>query len=392
MKGNYAVVLAAGRGVRMKANINKMFVPLAGKAVLEHTLSAFADTDCFEKIIIVCRASEQKLVREIAEDLFEEGQFMIVPGGKTRQDSVECGLNALPEDAEIVAVHDGARCFVRPELIQECVQSAIDFGSGVAGKHAVDTVKIASPEGRITDTIDRRKVVLVETPQVFQVHILKRAFAQAKKDGFVGTDESSLVERIGVTPRLVESVRSNFKLTNPLDLEQGRLYLMGDGESRVGNGLDVHKLVHGRDLILGGVKIDYERGLEAHSDGDVLVHAIIDAMLGAAGLPDIGELFPDTDALYKGADSVELLSRVGQALYKDGYAIGNIDATLIMQEPKISRFKERMKQNIAAALKISLTRINIKATTTEKLGAFGRGEGIGAEAVCILTKNACMIY
>ncbi len=391
MKGIYAIILAAGKGVRMKAKINKMFMPLAGKVVLEHTLSAFKEADCFEGIIVVCRGEERDLVKKIARSIFDSG-VVIVSGGETRQDSVENGLKALPKNARIVAVHDGARCLVQPELIEQCVKSAIEYGSGVAGKRAVDTVKIATKDGEIAGTIDRSKVVLVETPQVFQADVLKKAFEAAKKDGFLGTDESSLVERIGITPRLVESDRCNFKLTNPLDLEQGRLYLMGGAESRVGNGFDVHKLVEGRDLILGGVKIDYGRGLEAHSDGDVLAHAIIDAMLGAAGLPDIGELFPDTDSLYEGADSLELLAKVGQGLSDAGYAIGNIDATLIMQEPKVSPYKAKMRQNIAEALHVKISRINIKATTTEKLGAFGRGEGIGAEAVCILTKDAYVVY
>lgn len=387
----YAVILAAGRGVRMKAKINKMFVHLAGRVVLSHTLDAFVQAGCFGGIIIVCRPSERQLVARLVEDVAQL-PITLVDGGPTRQDSVKNGLAALPEDADIVAVHDGARCFVSPELIRACVESALTCGSGVAGKHAVDTVKIAAPDGSIQKTIDRTQVVLVETPQVFPVATLREAFAAAEESGFVGTDESSLVERLGITPRLVESEGFNSKLTNPIDLEQGKLYLSGAEETRIGNGFDAHRLAEGRDLILGGVKIDYPLGLEAHSDGDVLVHAIIDAMLGAAGLPDIGELFPDNDDTYKDIDSLKLLARAAEELYSMGYSIGNIDATLIMQRPRIGQYKEAMRRNIARVLGTQLSRVNIKATTTERLGAFGRGEGIGAEAVCILRKHRCLVY
>ena len=217
----------------------------------------------------------------------------------------------------------------------------------------------------------------MQTPQGFRFGLLKEAFEKAMAEGFYGTDDASLVERLGHAVAIVPGEYTNIKITTPEDLTM---------EMRIGTGYDVHKLVEERDLILGGVNIPYEKGLLGHSDADVLTHALMDALLGAAALGDIGKLFPDNDDSFKGISSIELLKRVKSALDDKGYSLGNADVTVICQKPKLAGYIDEMRKNIAQALDTDVDRISIKATTTEKLGFTGRGEGIAAEAVCILNR------
>ena len=217
--------------------------------------------------------------------------------------------------------------------------------------------------------------MIVQTPQGFRFDLLMNAYEKAYADGYYGTDDASLVERIGVHPALVEGSYANIKLTTREDLPS---------VTRIGKGFDVHRLVEERKCIIGGVDIPNKKGLLGHSDADVLTHAIMDALLGAAALGDIGRIFPDSDEQFKDADSIKMLEQVGYMIREKGYGISNIDATVICERPKISPYVEEMIENIAKALKIDSDRINIKGTTTEKLGFTGRKEGIAAEAVCIL--------
>lgn len=217
----------------------------------------------------------------------------------------------------------------------------------------------------------------MQTPQGFDTAAIKAAYEAAYAEGFYGTDDAGIAERAGLEIRIVPGSYDNIKITTREDLSM---------ETRVGTGYDVHRLEEGRKLILGGVDIPFERGLLGHSDADVLVHAIMDALLGAAALGDIGKLFPDTDDRYKGISSIELLKNVREAIENAGYSICNIDATLIAQKPRIAPYIEDMRTNIAAALSIEKDRVSVKATTTEKLGFTGRQEGMEAQAVCILNR------
>lgn len=387
-KKAYAIILAAGQGRRVGANINKVFLSIAGKTVLEHTFSAFRRAACFDGIIIVCKSGERRYVERLAASVFQRG-YTLVFGGPERQDSVQNALAVIPEDVSIIAVHDGARCLVHPSFINKCVKSAVRYGSGVAGKRATDTVKTLSGD-EITQTLNRDHIALVETPQVFRAELLRRAYRAAAQDGFRGTDDASLVERLGVRPRLVVTHRTNLKITQRSDFRLGEYYLMNDSSFRVGHGYDAHRFTAGRPLVLGGVAIPWEQGLDGHSDADVLIHAIIDALLGAAGLPDIGSVFPDTDERFRGASSIALLEDAGKMLRQQGYIPGNIDATLVMQQPKIGPYRAEMARNIADALGIADERVNVKATTTEGMGFAGRGEGAAAHAVCMLTRTPAM--
>lgn len=381
----YVILLAAGKGLRAGLKQNKMFAQLAGRTPLEYSLRACKKAGCFENAVIVCQECEMQKARRIAGRLFPHAIYAV--GGVTRQESAYAGLRALPADADIVAIHDGARCFITPELIVRCVQSCEVYGSGVAGRRCTDTVKTIDAADYFVHTLNRDEIILVETPQVFRRAEIAEAYEAAFRDGFTGTDDAGLMERIGKPVRLVESREENFKLTIPHDFIRGERQLWESRQMRVGQGYDIHALVPGRRLILGGVEIPHEKGLLGHSDADALTHALIDALLGAAALGDIGEWFPDTDPAYQGADSMLLLEQVREALEEKFWEILNIDATIFAEKPKLSPYKEGIRQNIAEALNLSLEQVNIKAKTAEKFGAVGGGEAIAAAVSCALRKR-----
>lgn len=381
----YVILLAAGKGLRAGLKQNKMFAQLAGRTLLEYSLRACKKAGCFENAVIVCQECEMQKARRIAGRLFPHAIYAV--GGVTRQESAYAGLRALPADADIVAIHDGARCFITPELIVRCVQSCEVYGSGVAGRRCTDTVKTIDAADYFVHTLNRDEIILVETPQVFRRAEIAEAYEAAVRDGFTGTDDAGLMERIGKPVRLVESREENFKLTIPHDFIRGERQLWESRQMRVGQGYDIHALVPGRRLILGGVEIPHEKGLSGHSDADALTHALIDALLGAAALGDIGEWFPDTDPAYQGADSMLLLEQVREALEDKFWEILNIDATIFAEKPKLSPYKEGIRQNIAEALNLSLEQVNIKAKTAEKFGAVGGGEAIAAAVSCALRKR-----
>ena len=381
----YVILLAAGKGLRAGLKQNKMFAQLAGRTPLEYSLRACKKAGCFENAVIVCQECEMQKARRIAGRLFPHAIYAV--GGVTRQESAYAGLRALPADADIVAIHDGARCFITPELIVRCVQSCEIYGSGVAGRRCTDTVKTIDAADYFVHTLNRDEIILVETPQVFRRAEIAEAYEAAFRDGFTGTDDAGLMERIGKPVRLVESREENFKLTIPHDFIRGERQLWESRQMRVGQGYDIHALVPGRRLILGGVEIPHEKGLSGHSDADALTHALIDALLGAAALGDIGEWFPDTDPAYQGADSMLLLEQVRETLEDKFWEILNIDATIFAEKPKLSPYKEGIRQNIAEALNLSLEQVNIKAKTAEKFGAVGGGEAIAAAVSCALRKR-----
>ena len=376
----YAIIAAAGQSLRMGIpNKNKVFITLSGKSVLELTLRSFVESGCFDGIAIVTQKKDRSLAKNTAA-LFPEMLFYFADGGETRQDSVLNAIHVLPKDARIIAVQDAARCFTDKDLIIRCIESAEEYGSGVACRMSTDTVKLV--EGNeIRETLDRSHIALAQTPQVFSAELLIKAHEQAKLDGFIGTDDAQLVERLGVKPILVESSKENFKLTYRSDIKKGENMIGQKNAFRIGNGIDIHAFAEGRKLILGGVEVESEKGLLGHSDADVLIHAVMDALLGAAGLPDIGQQFPDKDERYRGISSMILLGHTMEKLTDAGFMPSNIDATLILQAPKIAKYIPQMKENIE---NICHCPVNIKATTPEWLGYIGRGEGAEAHAVCMI--------
>ena len=270
-------------------------------------------------------------------------------------------------------MHDAARPFVSEAVINAVIEGTADFGAAIPTVPAKDTIR--QVDGTGSRTLQRETLACVQTPQGFRISLLKHAFEKAQAEGFLGTDDASLVERMGINISMVQGEDANRKITTREDLET---------EMRIGTGYDVHRLVEGRPLVLCGEQIPYEKGLLGHSDADVALHALMDAMLGAAGLGDIGKHFPDTDERYRGISSMKLLQKTAELLREAGYFLGNADITIIAQRPKIAGYIPKMRANIAEIMNCDENKINIKGTTTEILGFVGREEGIASEAVCIL--------
>ena len=371
----FVIIGAAGSGKRMGAPVPKQFLKINGKTILEETVQKFKDSSIVDDITVVTSAEYVSL----CEKLFCGGGVCVVAGGKERQDSIGNALDSLKErgvsDYDIVLVHDGVRPYCSQELIQRVAKDAAEKGAVIAAVPPKDTIRHIS-EG----TLDRSKLYNVQTPQGFTASILQEAYGKAKEDGFYGTDDAGLVERIGISVSITEGESTNIKITTPEDLKM---------ENRIGTGFDVHRLTEGRKLILGGVDIPFEKGLDGHSDADVLVHALMDALLGACAMGDIGKLFPDTDDSFKGISSLKLLKKVREVLTERGFTLVNCDMTLICQRPKLAPYIDQMRQNIADVLETDVNRVSIKATTTEKLGFAGRGEGICCEAVALLQCRGC---
>ena len=381
--GNYAVVVAAGRGVRMGAAVNKVLLPLCGEPVIRHAVRAFCEADEIDGVVVVASADETEQMRAALCGL--EKVCAIVPGGSTRQESVKNGLDALPKEARIALVHDGARPLISRELIARCIRQTEDCGSAVVCTPVTDTVKVEK-DGCVVRTLDRSQLRTVQTPQCFFAGELKAAYEAAARDGVSVTDDASVMEHAGHSVHLLESSEVNFKLTTPEDLRRAE-DIIGERKfmqrlPRTGFGYDVHKLASGRRLILCGKEIPWEKGLDGHSDADVAVHALMDALLGAACLGDIGRLYPDNDPAFEGADSMKLLADVLRRVKDAGYAVVHADVTIVAQKPKLMPYMDEMCRNLENAM--AGAQVNVKATTTERLGFEGRGEGISAQAVATI--------
>ena len=381
----YAVLLAGGSGSRMGAGKNKVLLSLAGEPVICRAVNAFRGL--VDGMVVVARKEDQEAIHQALSAAGLMEHTSIVPGGDTRQDSVWNGLQALPASCDMVLIHDGARCLVDEGTIRRAMAGAEACGSGVAAIPAVDTVKQVDANERVTDTPDRAFLRAVQTPQAFAVPLIRRAHEQARQEGFLGTDDASLVERMGMSVQLTEGSRRNLKLTTPEDFAAAEAMLCPSPalpSLRIGQGYDVHRLVPDRALILCGVEVPHTLGLLGHSDADVALHALMDAMLGAMALGDIGRHFPDTDPQYKGISSLKLLEHVVSLLRDQNARVTNADITIVAQRPKLLPFVPQMRQNVASALGLPINRVNVKATTTERLAFEGREEGISAQAVCLV--------
>ena len=379
----YAIILAGGSGSRMGAGCNKVLLTLGGEPVIQRSIRAFEGL--VDGVVLVSREED---IPAMGAMLAKSGlSAVVVVGGATRQESVWNGLCALPEGVEHVLIHDGARCLVDAETIRRCKASVEVHGTGVAAVPVVDTIKQVDADGIVAATPDRSSLMAVQTPQGFRLPLIMEAHEAARQAGFTGTDDASLVERIGHPVRLTPGNRRNIKLTTPEDINMAEAFLNGGLPSlRVGQGYDVHRLIEGRELILCGVTVPHTLGLLGHSDADVALHALMDAMLGAMALGDIGKHFPDTDERYRGISSMKLLEHVVALLAEHGARVTNCDVTIVAQKPKLLPYIPQMRQNVADALSLPLDRVNVKATTTERLAFEGREEGISAQAVCMVAQ------
>jgi 2-C-methyl-D-erythritol 4-phosphate cytidylyltransferase/2-C-methyl-D-erythritol 2,4-cyclodiphosphate synthase len=382
-----AIIPAAGRGRRMGGETPKQYLPLAGRPLLWSTLAALERSPLVQALIIAVRPEDQHLAAQLAADFAKVR--CLVPGGEERSDSVRAGLAATTAADELVLVHDAVRPFVSPALIERVLAAARQWGAAIPALPVRETIK-AVEEGQVRETPPRSRLWAAQTPQGFRRSLLLEATA-APATGAPATDEAMLVEQLGHPVRVVAGEPENIKITTPEDLEWSGWWLqrraggqMPTNRMRAGQGYDVHRLEAGRALVLGGVAIPFERGLAGHSDADVLIHAIMDALLGAAGLGDIGRLFPDTDDRYRGISSLLLLKEVGARLREVGAQVLNIDATLLAQRPRIAPHVPEMIARMAAALQVEPGRLSIKATTNEGLGFVGRQEGIAAQALALI--------
>ena len=369
-----AVLLCAGHAARM--GFNKLTTPLAGRTAIERSLRALIAGGA-EKAALVVSGDTLSVAREAAERVCSDFvPYALVTGGETRGASVRAGLTAaeklaLDPEAAVVAIHDAARCLVSAETVTACYLSGEEKGSGIAAVPVTDTVFRVDGDG--VTPVPRENLWRMQTPQTF---LLAPILAAYREGTLQATDDASLWLAAGRTPVFVPASEDNFKLTTQGDWLRAERML-----TRFGTGFDTHRLVEGRPLILWGVEIPFEKGLLGHSDADVLVHAVMDALLGAAALPDIGRLFPDTDSAYLGADSMELLKKVVALLREKGLRPGQLDGTVIAQRPKLAPYIPLMRARLAEVCGIPVEAVGLKATTTEGMNDEGRGLCISAQAV-----------
>ncbi len=381
------VIPAAGQGSRFGSAENKIFTSLAGRAVLEHTLSAFESHEDIQWIVVVASMRDMERIKDIS--LNYPKMLKVVEGGESRQESVWRGLQALPDDCEIVLVHDAARPLISQHLISAVIDTIRAKGSAVPGIPIRDTVK-RSNNGVITETVHRDNLWAVQTPQGARRETLLSAFNTLGARIREMTDEASVLESMGFPVHIVSGEESNFKLTVPEDILRMEFYLMTTPRSpatyRTGMGYDVHQFVGCRELWLGGVHIPHTLGLKGHSDADAALHALCDALLGGAGLGDIGVLFPDTDPAHMNRASMEFVEETADLLKRNGWTIENVDLTILAEAPKIGPWRNLMIDRIASGLQVGRDRVNIKATTSEKMGFVGRSEGIACWAIATLSR------
>lgn len=376
------ILLAAGAGRRMALEENKIFYPLGSKSIIQWSLTHIDEVERIDEIILVVANGEEQQMADHIASIELQTEIVIVTGGKERQDSVYNGLSKVKERNHIVLVHDGARPVVTADLFNKVIDGAYEYGAVTVGVPSTDTVKRVDKNGQVIETLNRSELVNIQTPQGFQKSLFVEAHHRAKEAGYIGTDDVSLVEYIDKAVHILEGDYKNIKVTTPNDIDVVKRYLgIKEKAMRVGYGYDIHQLKEGRPCILGGVHIESSIGPDGHSDADVLIHALMDAMLGAAGLRDIGYYFPPEDEAYKGISSMLLLQHVNSLLKERHLEAYNVDIMVISETPKLKPHIEQMKVNIQSVLQIPLDRISIKATTNEMLGAIGRREGIAAQAV-----------
>ncbi len=383
------LVVAAGRGSRAGPGGPKQYRSLAGKPLLAHTLSTLLKSAPDARLITVIHPDDLGSYRQALEYLDKADLLRLLPpahGGETRQDSVRFGLEALAREnpqPEIVLVHDGARPFSSEDLIARARAAAKTHGAAVPGVELTDTIKEVDECGRIVATPPRTAFRTVQTPQAFRFDLILAAHRRAAAAGQTGlTDDAAIVEWAGHHVHVFEGERENMKITNANDIARAEARLVRDlHDIRMGQGFDVHAFGPGDHVWLGGLKIPHDRGLVGHSDADVLSHAITDAILGAISDGDIGSHFPPSDPQWRGAASSIFLAAAAENVRKRGGMLAHIDATLICERPKIGPHREALRASIAKIADVSIDRVAIKATTSERLGFTGREEGIAALAI-----------
>jgi 2-C-methyl-D-erythritol 4-phosphate cytidylyltransferase/2-C-methyl-D-erythritol 2,4-cyclodiphosphate synthase len=393
-----AIIAAGGRGERVGAGRPKQLIEIGGQAILERSVNAFLQHDDVDEVVV---ALPQDIASAPPAYLTNTAKPLhVVAGGARRQDSVAAAFRVVSERADVVLIHDAARPFASGDLIARTIAAAAESGAALAALEARDTVKaLRLPSGVeglaqgeaghrfVERTLDRQTIFLAQTPQAFRRAVLQDALAITSD----ATDEASLAEQAGHAVRIVLGEAGNIKITTPEDLVIAEAISRGGAKpartGRAGLGYDLHRLVEGRPLILGGVTIPFDRGLAGHSDADAICHAVTDAILGAAGAGDIGRHFPDTDPRWKGASSIDLLRRAVEIVRAQGHEVGNVDATVILERPKLAPHVDAMRATLADALGVTIDRVSIKGKTNEGVGELGRGEAIAVHAIAMVRSS-----
>jgi 2-C-methyl-D-erythritol 4-phosphate cytidylyltransferase / 2-C-methyl-D-erythritol 2,4-cyclodiphosphate synthase len=380
-----AIIAAGGAGHRLGAGVPKQLLDVGGVSILHRSVAAFASHPQVDDVIV---ALPPELAAAPPLQLGDGLTYRAVAGGARRQDSVANAFRAMREGTDVVLVHDAARPFVTGDLITKAIEAAVEHGAAIVAQPVSDTVKRVRRDQSalaVVETIPRESIFLAQTPQAFRTEVLKKAIALGES-GVDATDEAGLAERAGYAVHVVESTAENLKITTPEDLAEARrrvepVRVMAE---RIGTGYDLHRLVEGRPLLLGGVEIPSPRGATGHSDADVVCHAATDAILGAVSLGDIGRHFPDSDQQWKGASSVDLLRRCVVMVHSAGFKVVNLDVVVILERPKIAPYLDEIRRQLAKALEIAVERVSVKGKTNEGVDAVGRGEAIAAHAVALL--------
>jgi len=379
-----ALVVAAGRGLRAGGTVPKQYAAVAGEPMVRRSLALLAAPPDIALVQPVIHPDDAELYRQAARglDVLEP-----VFGGTTRQASVHAGLEALAaRQPDIVLVHDAARPFASPALIARAIAAAKQSGASVPGLAISDTVKAVDNQGRIVQTVDRTRLRVVQTPQAFAFPALiaaHRKAAEAQRDDF--TDDAGLAEWAGMEVSVFAGEEANIKLTTPDDFARAEArYAQARGDVRIGTGYDVHAFGPGDHVTLGGIRIPHTQALSGHSDADVALHALVDAILGALADGDIGAHFPPGDAQWRGASSDRFLSFAAERVRARGGRIAHLDVSFICEAPRIGPYRDAMRARIADIAGVAIDRVAVKANTNEKLGFIGRGEGIAALATATL--------
>jgi len=397
--GVFLLLTAAGFSSRFGQG-KKELARVEGKSVLQRALEPFLQILGLKGVVITypegfLKEMEEALSPEmrISLDILPFG-LRFIPGGPTRQASVALGLEAIAQaglssslviDGMSVLIHDAARPWVSPHLIAAVLEKTRTTGACLPLSDLADTPKLVGDEGRVTGHPDRSSIKAAQTPQGFALIPLLEAHRRAAADAWPCTDDSSLWHRYIGSVSYVPGDRKNIKITYKEDLDMGNC---GESRFRIGEGWDIHPLIEGRRLLLAGCELAHPKGEAGHSDGDVLWHAIIDALLGAAGLGDIGTHFPPSDSQWKDADSSRLARIIADKIKTEGWSIANIDSTVILERPAIKPYREKIVSSIAAGLGIDASRVSVKAKTMEGFGEIGTGEAIEARAVALLESLA----
>jgi 2-C-methyl-D-erythritol 4-phosphate cytidylyltransferase/2-C-methyl-D-erythritol 2,4-cyclodiphosphate synthase len=400
-----AIIAAGGRGLRLGGAVPKQLLMVAGRPILERSVAAFLEHPEVDEIVV---ALPSDLTADPPTYLKNTSKRLrIVAGGERRQDSVSNAFKVIDSHADVVVVHDAARPFATAELISRTIAAARESGAALAAVQARDTVKRTSGPAKaghdvlsdhvadaqfVVETLARDTIFLAQTPQAFRRDVLSAALAVAS-NAAEATDEAALAERAGYRVQIVDGESTNIKLTTLEDMTIAETIARTAGPlpartGRAGTGYDLHRLVAGRPLVIGGVTIPSLLGALGHSDADVVCHAITDALLGAVGLGDIGHHFPDSDPQWKDAASLDLLARTTTLIREHGYEVGNIDVTVILEKPKIRDHIEQMRELIGRTVGIDPARVSIKGKTNEGMDAIGRGEAIAAHAVALLRSKS----